>query len=346
MRMSRHRLKALFIALRRLRAQPRRLRPLLLWFLLCGYVAALISIGYYSAPPILALVAGYLILFGLLAFVAWWVAQRESAVTLVDAAEDSDGAPDSLLPPVSAQIAARRCLCSASLASRAQLELELQTSTSQVVARLTDPERLALRGWLLSQLRKNDLWEDLHPKERNALSQPLGSWSSAQIDQSVAYGSSASALLWVLKRQPMPPYDVPDFPWPAPKTAELLLQAPDFIARAEIREIPEVRVERDLARLWYSRAYSELVRRNPGVASGFGHPGLSDDELREVTKAGAGMGFFEPIGGDFPVVDRAYRSVTDMEAQILFLCILERCRTLDWVMGDLSFEAYPALTSS
>jgi hypothetical protein len=302
-----------------------------------------LAAGVGSDLTNLAFMAAGVVDLGLVGLALLRVVRSEPTVTLLDQPKGNDG---DLLPPVSAEAAARRCLCSASLASRAQLELELQTSTSKVVAQLTDRERLALRGWLLDQLRKQGLWDDLHSRERAALSQPLGSWTEEQIDQSVAYGASAAMLLWVLKQQAMPAYDVPDFPWPAPRTAELLLQASDFIARAAMREIPELRVERDLARLWYSRAYSEMVRRNPSVASGFGHPGLSDDQLREVTEAGAGMGFFEPIDGDFPVVDKAYRRVSDMEAQILFLCILERCRTLDWVMGDLPFEAYPALTAS
>lgn len=129
--------------------------------------------------------------------------------------------------------------------------------------------------------------------------------------------------------------DLPTYELPSPP-ADVLALVPEpwdkvqpFRADIELRAEDEVAAAREEAELWQWRGQLTLSGDNTAASVA-----ELRQIIREVAADSARAGLFErPIGNDFPVAGRPYRSLTDEERELLTDLATERLRALNWVCG-------------
>ena len=171
---------------------------------------------------------------------------------------------------------------------------------------------------LTDWLHEDGLAVGLSSYERALLGHPLEEWSEEQRISAASRGESLGVLLWALcVIDEMPPWDEP---FDAVELAPLGDSLEELLERVQLRARAEIERARDLAELWQWRAAAA---------------GRDLDVLGGTARAAYDAGDIpEPIAGDFPVFDKAYRDLDADEAALAASIAAERRHALAWLCGQ------------
>jgi len=203
----------------------------------------------------------------------------------------------------------------------AQSMLRRTRSTKEVEARVRTLAALVRHAHGESQDLKG-----LSPTERESelLSRPAEAWSEREVIDATWRGEALGALRWALTLVgELPPYDRP---------FDHLAIARDLrLESAELRPRDELEAEREAARLWHWRARTTIVQDEKLAA--LSARWISFDQLIAATAMkGHDRGLLPtPLRGDFPVLRKPYRTLTDDERAIAYSIASERHYALEWL---------------
>jgi hypothetical protein len=141
----------------------------------------------------------------------------------------------------------------------------------------------------------------------------------------VWHGEALGTLLWALQLVELPPYDEPFDPEE--------IAAVD-LAEAKLRDLEEIELERESARLWHWRARTTDLQAAGGVELPERY--ASFDQLIAAT---AMRGFEQgvlpaPMRGDFRAYGTVYRQLTPEQHTEAHSLAVERQHALNWLSGE------------
>ena len=213
-------------------------------------------------------------------------------------------------PPTEQEVALRAlCLTAVAAAGAyATVLLAEPDAADEVIEATAD-----LTDWL----HEDGLAVGLSSLERALLGQPLEEWSEEERISAASRGESLGVLLWTLSIvSELPPWDVP---FDTVELAPLGDSLEELLERSQLRAREEIERARDLADLWQWRATAA---------------GRDFDVLGGTARAAFDAGdILEPIDGDFPVFDKAYRDLDAGEAALAASIAAERRHALAWLCG-------------
>jgi hypothetical protein len=143
----------------------------------------------------------------------------------------------------------------AGLVLRAGSELSLNSPHAQQLA------EAGIRGAINKMLRKSNLWDQLEPGEADLFCAADGAWTSAQKNNMHSWCEQLRLLRWTmgLDADIVP---LAHLPTPEVSLTERLLDPERLFVRCkDMRELWEIRRERDLASDYTVRIVSELMKR-------------------------------------------------------------------------------------
>jgi hypothetical protein len=138
------------------------------------------------------LMVGVLVVVAIIAL--WREARKSSPAQTGESAQHS---PKSI-QLVSAQSAARRALCLASLVLRAKAEYQLRPAAEDRpdTDSTIDSDLVAKQE---TWMKQKGLWDAASPLERVLMEKPLGSWTRQEVADSQWGEEALAVLLWALK---------------------------------------------------------------------------------------------------------------------------------------------------
>jgi hypothetical protein len=138
-------------------------------------------------------------------------------------------------------------------------------------------------------------------------------------------GEALGTLLWALQLVELPPYDRPFEP------AEVV-HAP--LEGAKLRDLEEVELERDSARLWHWRARTTSLQAAGGVALPERYANF-DQLIAATAMRGFEQGLLPaPMRGDFRAYGKVYRHLTAEQHTEAHSIAVERHHALNWLCGE------------
>lgn len=190
----------------------------------------------------------------------------------------------------------------------------------------------ANRRELVDALRSSGLWEDTSPSERAIFECPALQLTERQVIDTSWRAESLGCLAWALGLlDQLPAYDTQI----NPERLLPLIPVDDigaFIRGARLREASEIERARDIAELWHWRSRTRELEEM-GYTPPAGQPKLAEI-LRDLVPLSAADGMIPaPIGGDFPVLGRAYRDLSPEEWGSVQSIAMERHFALNWLCG-------------
>lgn len=179
-------------------------------------------------------------------------------------------------------------------------------------------EAIEATAELTDWLEEDGLATGLSGRERLLLGHPLEEWSEEQRIVAASRGESLGVLLWTLSIvAELPPWDEP---FDAVELAPLGDSLEELLERSQLRSREEIERARDLADLWQWRAAA--TGRDFDVLGGTARAAFDAGDIQE------------PIAGDFPVFDKAYRDLDPDEAALVASIAAERRHALAWLCGQ------------
>ncbi len=231
---------------------------------------------------------------------------------------------------VTANAAAQRLFCLASLVYRARSEYQLQPDPHDIPSGDKSPPSdfdSRQNTWL----QQEGLWSSCSAEERMLFQKHLGTWSPQEIADGQWREESLGVLLWALDAsRPLPPYDVP-----AVHTDVLLnVPTPDaaqtFVGRAKLRDTKEISKQRDIAELWLWRARTTQLQQDGTEIP----KGMSLEEIiAKTAEKAAADHLFQPLENDFPALGKSYSKLTKAEWETMRSIATERLYALNWLCG-------------
>lgn len=213
-------------------------------------------------------------------------------------------------PPTEQEVALRAlCLTAVTAAGAyATVLLAEPESADEAIEATAD-----LTDWLY----EDGLAVGLSSRERTLLGHPLEEWSEDQRVAASSRGESLGLLLWALSIvAELPPWDEP---FDAVELAPLGDSLEELVERSQLRAKDEIERARDLAELWQWRATA--AGRDLDVLGGTARAAFDAGDISE------------PIDGDFPVFDKAYRDLDADETALAASIAAERRHALAWLCG-------------
>jgi uncharacterized protein DUF4272 len=162
------------------------------------------------------------------------------------------------------------------------------------------------------------------PHEAQLLARPPATWSEQEVIDATWRGEALGTLLWAATLiEALPPYDRP--------FDHVAIARDVRLADAELRPRDEIEGERESARLWHWRARTAIVQQDGLTA--LSPRWMSFDQLIAATAMkGHDRGLLPtPLRGDFPVVGKPYRVLSDEERALAYSIASERHYALEWL---------------
>ena len=216
-------------------------------------------------------------------------------------------------PPTEQEVALRAlCLTAVAAAGAYATVLLVEPESADEVFEATAD----LTDWL----HEDGLSVGLSSRERALLQHPLEEWSEEQRLGAASRGESLGVLLWTLSIvEELPPWDEP---FDAVELAPLGDSLEELLERSQLRGRDEIERARDLAELWQWRATA--AGRDLDVLGGTARAAFDAGDIGE------------PIDGDFPVFDKAYRDLDADETALAASIAAERRHALAWLCGQVA----------
>ena len=138
-------------------------------------------------------------------------------------------------------------------------------------------------------------------------------------------GEARGTLLWALQLVELPPYDRP---FDAGEVVGVSWDEP------RLRELEEIELERDSARLWHWRARTTGLQAAGGIALPERYANF-DQLIAATAMRGYEQGLLPaPMRGDFRAYGKVYRHLTaEQHAEALSIAV-ERHHALNWLCGE------------
>jgi len=231
---------------------------------------------------------------------------------------------------ISAQSAAKRALCLASLVLRAQAEYQLhpepgdQPSPNGPVAQDFADSQLA---WM----KREGLLEAASVHERLLLEKPLGTWERQEVADGQWREEGLLVLMWALRPgTDLLPYDQIVSESELTKLVPHPSAAQAFIAKAKLRDFREISKARDVAELWLWRARTTQIQRDHVKLP----KGRTFEEIiRTAATQAEKDGLFMSIDHDFPALGRSYAKLSETQWYTMRSIATERLYALNWLCG-------------
>ncbi len=221
-----------------------------------------------------------------------------------------------------------RALCLGALVSRGMFEQLIQTSHEEGLVGRTRTRVHALNTWLSLE----GLKPECSPQENALLDKPDGSWTTAEIHQTVWATEALGVLTWALLAvQDIPAYETP-FSFESVIDRLPVYHSTDrFLQAARLRPEDEINTAWEIAELWQWRAQIAQNQRG-GIQPPEGT--TYEDRIAHIA-AGAYEyeAIPEPVNGDFPISGKAYADLTDAEWGRVSTITRERFRAFNWLCG-------------
>jgi hypothetical protein len=165
----------------------------------------------------------------------------------------------------------------------------------------------------------------LRDEVRAALARVPQEGGDPAVVDAVWRGEALGTLLWALQLAELPPYD-------RPFAAHDVVAVP--LDDAKLREVDEIELERDSARLWHWRARTTDLQAAGGVALPERYANF--DQLIAAT---AMRGYEQallpaPMRGDFRAYGKVYRHLTPEQHTEAHSIAVERHHALNWLCGE------------
>jgi hypothetical protein len=189
---------------------------------------------------------------------------------------------------------------------------------------------------MISDLNKWILTEQLDPhfslKEKTIMSKKLGFWSKQDLIDSSWRKESLGILLWSLSMiEKIPEYDTE---FDEETIMKIVFDSPvdKFRKSIKLRTKKEIQTAREIAEHWHWRSRTTQVIEEGNVTP---PAGLTFDKIIENSAEGGYKEGFnqKPIEGDFPVLNKAYKALTDVEYSVITSIAMERHFSLNWLSG-------------
>ena len=241
---------------------------------------------------------------------------------------DDDG--PTFAPPSQEKVA-YRALCLATIGLKGTIEhwiTDQEETESGRQAKREHSQRLD--AWA----RAEGLGRHFSPEEKRVLSIPIGKWPEQDLLDAHWRSEAFGVLAWSLSLiDRMPAWDRVigvEFP-EIHHVSGLLSPTKEFLWRVKLRPATDLAKMQVRAKAWNWRARTtRLIRENHPLP-----PQITWDELLKVSS----HGHYEegdtppPIRDDFPVLNKAYRELTDGEYQEILSIAQERHFAMNWLCG-------------
>ncbi len=215
-------------------------------------------------------------------------------------------------------------------------ELEFQSRGANFAANQAASSQV--REIVIPTLEVNGLLQTLTEQEQAAMAMPVSHWTEAQAADLSWQQEGLAVLLWVLGQVD----DLTEWDQPMDIRAQItkldLGENADgsWIATAQLRYEEEREDARYVAEIWHWRAKAHAIELGeipmqvpPGKTIGEVMAQVIDYTAEQAEESG----MFTRIGGDFPVLGKAYRQLTRQEFATIRAIATERHRALNWVQG-------------
>ena len=193
-------------------------------------------------------------------------------------------------------------------------------------------------GMFGDTLRKENLWEDVSPSEKQLFESQVATLTQQQIIYASWRLEAVQVLMWALGLlKDLPSYDVRATPDIFKQTP--IIAFPEFITSAKLREEKEIDQARDLAESWHWRSRTrelQVAGRPCPVNEAMKKAGVTSFEaiVRMSAKLAVERDDWPTsIGDDYPAMGKAYRNLTEDEWTIVKSITVERHFTLNWLCG-------------
>ncbi|HSW96491.1 MAG TPA: DUF4272 domain-containing protein [Candidatus Saccharimonadales bacterium] len=222
-----------------------------------------------------------------------------------------------------------RALCLGALLLRNEFEMYKKDRINNPILPITDDFSVKLDDWCTKE-GLNDYFSN---REKELLTKPLENWTDQEIINTSWSSQALGILLWSLSYYE----SIPLFPKAFTLSENLISKlhvlhdTKDFFEKARLRNVKEIRMERDNAEHWHwrSRTYS-LIKQGKKAPEG-----LTWDKIISVSANGGYKDGSnpQPIDNDFPVANKAFRDLTLHEYQLMASIIQERHFAFNWLCG-------------
>jgi hypothetical protein len=149
--------------------------------------------------------------------------------------------------------------------------------------------------------------------------------SDPAVVEAVWRGEALGTLLWSLQLLELPAYDRPF------ETDEVVDANP---AAGQLRDLDELELERDSARLWHWRARTTELRQSSALKLPARYSSL-DQLIAATAMRGHDEGLLPvPIRGDFRAYGKVYRHLSREQHAEAHSIAVERHHALNWLAGE------------
>ena len=241
---------------------------------------------------------------------------------------DDDDVPG--FPPPSQEAVAWRALCLAAMSWRGIVEYMAAEGVRVGVPQDVHQKPLdSVVNWV----KREQVDRQLSPEERNVVFVPLLALTRQQMLDAHWRHEAFGTVCWALSLvEKMPPWDQSFHSRPELfKETGVKGPAKEFIEKVRLRSREEVTRMQETAKAWNWRARTtRLIRENHPLP-----PEMTWDEVIRFSSHGYhGHGMIPPpIRDDFPVLNKAYRELTDGEYQEILSIAQERHFAMNWLCG-------------
>lgn len=193
-------------------------------------------------------------------------------------------------------------------------------------------------GMFGDTLRKENLWEDVSPAEKQLFDCPVANLTEQQIIDASWRLEAVMVLMWALGLlKDLPSFDVR-------ATPDVFKQMPtatfaEFVGSAQLRDEKEIERARDIAESWHWRSRTRQLQeagRPCPVNDAMKKAGLTSFEaiVQMSAKLAVERGDLPTtIGDDYPAMGKAYRDLTADEWSVVQSITVERHFALNWLCG-------------
>lgn len=175
----------------------------------------------------------------------------------------------------------------------------------------------------------------LSPDEKKLFEAEPGTWTQQQMFDASWRMESLGVLLWAMGiSDEIPPYDVQFSDEEKLEAVPFLDSIGAFVEGSKIRNKKEIQKARNVAEMWNWRCRVKTLQEEGTV------PPPEGSTYEEAIKKSAKNAYrrkdiSKPIDGDFPILGKAFRDLTEEEYPIVSAIAMERHFALNWLC-DLS----------
>ena len=171
----------------------------------------------------------------------------------------------------------------------------------------------------------------LSPEEKKLFESEPGTWTQQQMFDTSWRMESLGVLLWAMEiSDEIPPYDVQFSDEVKLEAVPFLDSIEEFVKNAKMRNKKEINKARNVAEMWNWRSCLTILEAEGKVLPPEGST-YAEVIKKAAKNAQRRKDISKPIDGDFPLMGKAFRDLTEEEYPIVSAIATERHFALNWL---------------